>query len=390
MSKTAVAAPGNRIQSVDALLKSDAAIQRLQSVASGTLTGERLMRVMALAAHRNPKLKECEPMSLLGALMTCAQLSLEPNTTRGLAHIIPYKNRKAGIIEAQLVIGYKGYIDLAFRSGILTYVDAGVHYSDDEVWRYKRGLDLVLDHVEGPQDGTLEHAYAIAKWQNDNGSDGTSVVVLPWAKIQKVRDGSQGWQTAVRYGKTDKSPWTTHTDAMAMKTAIRALAQSGRMPMSPTMKLAMQVDNKEVPYRELAQNPSAFDAGSFGPGDVDTDVVEGDVVDDGEEDSAPPAADREQERPKEEPKNTAPPRERKKQEPEPEAKQDDGDDSAAGRSDADVQKTREDNADRILNELIDVSEDQYDSIIKENQSIIDDLKANAPELYASIEGVLQG
>jgi len=54
------------------------------------MTPERIVRVLALAAYKNPKLREVKPFSLLGALMTCSSLGFEPNTPLGHAYLIPF------------------------------------------------------------------------------------------------------------------------------------------------------------------------------------------------------------------------------------------------------------------------------------------------------------
>jgi recombination protein RecT len=147
---------------------------------------ERMMRLMANAIRTTPKLGECDPMSLLGGLMTCAGLGLEPNTIMGHAYLIPFKNNRKGITEVQLVVGYKGLIDLARRSGHITSISANIHYSDDDVWEYEEGTEARLRHIPGAQEGDKRHAYAIAKFRDG----GHAYVVLPWAKVMKIRNGS--------------------------------------------------------------------------------------------------------------------------------------------------------------------------------------------------------
>ena len=79
------------------------------------ITPERFTRMALTAVSVNPKLAECTPRSFMGALMNAAQLGLEPNTPLGQAYLIPFKNK--GVMEVQFQIGYKGLIDLAYRSG---------------------------------------------------------------------------------------------------------------------------------------------------------------------------------------------------------------------------------------------------------------------------------
>src|ERR671924_2141362 len=71
---------------------------------------ERFERIVRTEIRRTPKLLECDPYSLLGAVMWAAQLGLEPGPLQHV-HLIPYKR------EVVFLIGYRGYVELAFRSG---------------------------------------------------------------------------------------------------------------------------------------------------------------------------------------------------------------------------------------------------------------------------------
>lgn len=250
MSTALLKTPLRQVKSVQEMLMNDQARSQLAMVATKHLNPERMMRVMANAIRTTPKLGECEPMTLLGALMQCASLGLEPNTILGHAYLIPFENRKKNTVEVQLIVGYKGLIDLARRSGHITALSANIHYSDDEMWEYEEGTEAQLRHRPGPQAGEKLHAYAIAKFKDG----GHAYVVLPWAQIIKTRDGSQGWQTAKRFGKTAESPWGKHEDEMAKKTAIRALAKY--LPLSVEFMDAMIADEARADYRGFAMDPT--------------------------------------------------------------------------------------------------------------------------------------
>lgn len=275
--------PLTQVTNVKELLWNDAAKTQLQHVAAAHMKPERMMRLMANAIRTTPKLGECDPMSLLGGLMTCAGLGLEPNTIMGHAYLIPFKNNRKGITEVQLVVGYKGLIDLARRSGHITSISANIHYSDDDLWDYEEGTDARLRHVPGAQEGDKLHSYAIAKFRDG----GYASVVLPWAKVMKIRDGSQGWQTAVRYNSKDKSPWWTHEDEMAKKTAIRALAKY--LPLSVEFRDALTVDGGKADFAAFAINPA--DQLDATPDDDDGRTIDGQATTiedvDAEQDEAP-------------------------------------------------------------------------------------------------------
>ena len=93
------------------------------------ITPERFTRMVLSAISTNKQLGACTPSSFLGAMMSAAQLGLEPNTPLRQAYILPYKNK--GVLEAQFQLGYKGLIDLAYRSGEVEVVQAHIIYEND-------------------------------------------------------------------------------------------------------------------------------------------------------------------------------------------------------------------------------------------------------------------
>lgn len=264
LSKT----PLGQVREVKHLLMNEGARNQLAAVAAKHMNPERMMRVTANAIRVNPKLGRCEPMSFLGALMQCAALGLEPNTVLGHAYLIPFENKKKGVTEVQVIVGYKGLIDLARRSGHITSLAANIHYEDDELWDYEEGTEARLRHRPGSRGGKKLHAYAIAKFKDG----GHAYVVLPWAQVMKTRDESQSWQTAKRYDKTAESPWAKHEDEMAKKTAIRALAKY--LPLSIEFTQAVEIDGSNADYRSYAFDPTAGVA-------VD-EVIDGEAQDEGD------------------------------------------------------------------------------------------------------------
>ena len=95
------------------------------------MTPERFTRIILSALSSNPALAQTTPQSFLGAMMTAAQLGVEPNTPLGQAYLIPFRNK--GILECQFQLGYKGIIDLAYRSGNVSIIQAQVVYENDSV-----------------------------------------------------------------------------------------------------------------------------------------------------------------------------------------------------------------------------------------------------------------
>lgn len=350
MSTAVAKKPLRQVDSVQHLLQNDQARNQLSAVAAKHMNPERLMRVTANAIRTTPKLQDCEPLSFLGALMQCAALGLEPNTVLGHAYLIPFDNRRKGVTEVQVVVGYKGLIDLARRSGHITSISANIHYSDDELWEYEEGTEARLRHRPGSQEGEKVHAYAIAKFTDG----GHAYVVLPWAQVIKIRDASQGYKTAIRYNKKD-TPWIAHEDAMAKKTAIRALAKY--LPLSVEFTDAVQIDNdggSKIDYASFAMNPEE------GP------TIDGEFVEDAAEPEAEPAAEAQ---PTQEP-NTS---------PEPAKAQTSQTDSAAL---AEAPQQHRITYGHVTDDIRDGA--PVDATLKFHEDALAAMKAEAPELHAEL------
>lgn len=364
--------PLREVATVKDLLMNAQAGQQLQMVAAKHISPERMMRLVANALRTTPKLGECEPMSLLGALMQCASMGLEPNTVLGQAYLVPFKNTKKRVTECQVIVGYKGLIDLARRSGHITSIAANVHYSDDELWIYEEGTEAQLRHRPGPQDGDKMHAYAIAKFRDG----GHAYVVLPWSHVMKIRDGSQNWQTAVKFNSTDRNPWKTHEDEMARKTAIRALAKY--LPLSVEFRDALQVDH---------DGGAAMDYGAFAMR-PEQGVQPADDVIDGEASEPEP-----QEQPKDDPKPE--PKAERKEEPKgavdpketggkPAADKPNTEDSGAK-----WQRLRSWGNDIIAN-LLDAGAENKDAVLSDFKEQLREIEAEAPDIHEDISATIEG
>lgn len=250
--------PLRQVKDVRDLLSNENARNQLSSVAAKHMNPERMMRVVSSAIRTTPKLQEAEPLSMLGALMQCAALGLEPNTNLGHAYLIPFNNKKKGIVEVQLIIGYKGFIDLARRSGNLVSIHADVVYRSEIEsghFSHEYGSNAHLMHKSGGvRSGERAGAYCHIKVRSGD-IVGEGHVFMSGEEILAIRDNSQNWRTAVRFNKTAESIWTLHENRMWSKTAVRRLANSGEMPLSIEFSRAMDIDDARVDYAAYAMNP---------------------------------------------------------------------------------------------------------------------------------------
>lgn len=190
-----------------------AQINQMQSAIKRALpsviTPERFTRIAVSALSTTPKLQECHPMTFVGAMMTAAQLGLEPNTPLGQAYLIPFWNGKTKRLECQFQIGYKGMIDLAYRSGQISSIQAHVVYEND-TFEYSFGLEPALKHIPAIKDRGDPHAvYAVFKTKDG----GYGYDVMSWDDV--IAHGQ-------RYSKTyGNGPWQTNPEEMAKKTVLK-------------------------------------------------------------------------------------------------------------------------------------------------------------------------
>jgi len=220
------------------------------------ITPERFTRMAMTAISMNPKLQECTPQSFMGALMNAAQLGLEPNTPLGQAYLIPFKNK--GVMEAQFQLGYKGLIDLAYRSGEFTNIYAKeVYANDDFVVEY--GLDPILKHVPATGDkGEVIAYYAVFKLSNG----GFGFEVMTKKEVQE-----HGKQYSQAYSSS-YSPWKSNFDEMAKKTVIKKVLKYA--PIKTEFVRGMTQD--ETVKKELSDDMTEVHAENL----FEAEVVEGD------------------------------------------------------------------------------------------------------------------
>lgn len=168
---------------------------------------DRFLRIVLTEIRETPKLARCTPESFLGAVMQSAQLGLEFGPL-GLAYLVPYKD------ECQLIIGYKGYLDLARRSGNVKQIVArAVHEQDTfRVWTDENGDHLLYERGEGEDRGPIIKYFGLATFTNG----GSHVEVMSLSEIQARKQRSAAASSGF-------SPWKSDPEAMSKKTVIRAM-----------------------------------------------------------------------------------------------------------------------------------------------------------------------
>lgn len=196
------------------------------------MTADRLARIAMTEMRSNKALANSSPESFLGAIMQCAQLGLEPSNGLGHAYLIPFGKGKdeQRRNHVNLIIGYRGMIDLARRSGqILSITARAVHEHDEFSYEFGLHEDLTHKPYEDGDAGELTHVYAVAKLKDG----GVQFEVMSRKQVEAVRAKSAA-------GKD--GPWVTHFEEMAKKTVIRRLFKY--LPVSIEMQKAVGLDEQ--------------------------------------------------------------------------------------------------------------------------------------------------
>lgn len=173
------------------------------------ITPERFTRMVLTALSTNPQLQMCTTNSFMGAMMQAAQLGVEPNTPLGQAYLIPYKNK--GQLECQFQLGYRGLIELAYRGGDVTDIQAHEVYEND-IFEYEYGLHPNLIHKPALSNrGNVVLYYAV--FHTKSGGYGFHVM-----SKEDIQNHAKKYSKA---GNSQYSPWATNFDSMAKKTVLK-------------------------------------------------------------------------------------------------------------------------------------------------------------------------
>jgi recombination protein RecT len=203
----------------------------IAAVLPKTLTPERLTRLAVSVISRQQKLAQCTPATLLGAVLKCAQLGLEPDIL-GEAYLVPFWNNKAqpARMEVQFIPGYKGLLKLARNTGEIATILAHEVYEGD-TFTYAYGLNPSLEHIpcrKVKERGEIVAFYAAAKLK-----DGSfQFEVMEREEVDEVRD---------KFSKAkNEGPWVNNYREMGLKTVLRRLCKL--LPASTELKRAVALD----------------------------------------------------------------------------------------------------------------------------------------------------
>ena len=187
--------------------------------------------------NSNDMLKNADPQTVFSAACMAATLNLPINNNLGFAYIVPFRNNKANRTEAQFQLGYKGFIQLAQRSGQFKRINACATYSDDtEQTVYERLTSLL------PKKPTGQITGYIAYFQLLNGYEAHLAM-----SIEELNAHSQKYSQTAKKGF---GVWKDNFDAMAQKTVIKLLL-SKQAPLSIDTPLATAVQADQAVIHDV-------------------------------------------------------------------------------------------------------------------------------------------
>lgn len=205
------------------LINSEAIKNQIAKALPKHLTVDRFIRVSTTTLLRVPKLAECDQASFILAMLNCSSLGLEPDGRR--CHLIPFENRKLGIVECQLIIDYKGLIELAKRSGDVSTWQA-FSVCERDVFSWKNGV------VEHAINWLEDRGKVLAYYSQVTGKDGIrDYEVMTRAEVDAIRARSRA---------ANSGPWVSDYDEMGKKTVMRR--HSKRLILSPEFHDALEKD----------------------------------------------------------------------------------------------------------------------------------------------------
>lgn len=236
---------------------------------------KRFIAAISSAVATNSDLKECDAGTILSGALLGESLNLSPSPQLGQYYLVPFNNNKKGVKEAQFQLGYKGYVQLALRSG---------YYKKLNVLAIKKGelvkydplneeieVNLIEDDIQRESAETIGY-YAMFEYLNGFRK------AMYWSKVKMEKHAikySKGYQAKKGY-----TFWEKDFDGMAYKTMLRQLISKWGI-MSLEMQNAFEKDMASI------QTDGTFEYVDNDSEEVEViekqdEVLEGDVIDAGQ------------------------------------------------------------------------------------------------------------
>lgn len=211
---------------VRSLLARDSIKKRFEELLGRKAPG--FMSSVINIVNSNTQLQQCDPNQVIAAAAVAAAMDLPIDPNLGFAYIVPYKGK------AQFQMGYKGFIQLAIRTGMYKTINA-THVYEGEIESFNR----ITGEVKFSETGATSDKIVgyIAYFKLLNGFE-----KYEYWPIEKVREHAQRFSQS--YG-SNYSPWKTDFDAMATKTVLKHLLSRYGV-LSIEMQIAVKADQAVV------------------------------------------------------------------------------------------------------------------------------------------------
>ena len=224
------------------------------------LSRDRFLRISLTAINRNPKLAQCTPESLFQCLLDLSALGLEPDGRR--AHLIPFEDRKRGVVVCTLIVDYKGLAELVRRSGEVSYLRADIVCENDLFdYQFGSGAFLKHKHARGGR-GKVVEVYSFVELKDGS----VDFDVMGIEEVELVHAQSRA---------KDSGPWVNHFNEMAKKTVFRR--HSKWLPLSPELREKIEKDDEPLTEQErfAAAKPIIADEDNLNFGEALAKAAEG-------------------------------------------------------------------------------------------------------------------
>ena len=207
----------NQKQTFSAFLATDAMKKKINEMVGGE-KGQQFVTSIISAVSTNPQLAECENSSIVSAALLGQALNLSPSPQLGQYYMVPFNDSKRGCKVAQFQIGYKGYIQLAIRSGQYKKLNV-LAIKEGELKKYdplneEIEVELMENEEEREKAETIGY-YAMFEYLNGFRK------TLYWSK-QKMEAHALKYSMGYR-AKKGYTFWEKDFDGMAYKTMLRQL-----------------------------------------------------------------------------------------------------------------------------------------------------------------------
>lgn len=227
----------------------------LSNIVPNEMCAKRLIRLFYVELSKNPDLNICSVDSICGAIMSCAQMGLEPGIA-GMVYLIPRWDKDTDTTKLTVQLGYRGMLEMAYRTGVISTIKAFTVYENDECSIELGKEDNIVHKRKIGNKGNAVGYYAIVTMKDGE----KHFDFMDIEDIEKVRARSK----TPNYG-----PWKSDYDQMALKTVIRRILKLA--PTSVNLNAGISFDEA---HEYDGQNLDVIGKAALVEANIDKNVFE--------------------------------------------------------------------------------------------------------------------